>query len=145
MRRSGFTLLEMLIVLAILSIMLSIGFVWYIRYQRLEEFRASVSQVVSDLNEIRSESRRTAFHWRLTRTSSTTYTLGTTTLVKRTMALPPAISFDIANSAANVQYLTPYGNVEAANNTLRLVRADPNLAAKINIVGVTGKVVAVYE
>ena len=148
MNRAGFSLLEFIIVLAILSIILTISIGFFIRYQRLEAFRGAVSQLVADLNDTRAQARKTAFDWHLDRTSSTAYSYGygSPFLIEKKGVLPGGAEFDTtATYASSVIYNTPYGNVNASNKTIRLFRTSPDLVAKINIVGVTGKLVAVYE
>ncbi|WP_040383516.1 prepilin-type N-terminal cleavage/methylation domain-containing protein [Deinococcus apachensis] len=154
MTRHGFTLVELLIVLAILGILMSIFSVSYLRSIRAAEVREGAGQIAADLRAARSSAQRQsmpgAFKWAGTG-SLTSYTLelpsGTAT--PKTASLPRGVTFrclDGCPSTRTLVYNAPYGEMTSAINGTRFIVESqaPNIPSiEVRVVGVTGRVMLV--
>lgn len=141
MRRAGFTMLEVLIVLVVLGIVFAIGFVNLRSWVQSNTLREGASQVGADLERLRSSAWRTNSDGRMIIGSGgSTYTLvlsGSSTV----QTLPSGVSLS-AGSTTEVQYNAPYGELnDAVSNTLTLSMAGYGSSEKLYLVGVTGKVI----
>lgn len=154
MRQHGFTLIEILVVLAILGILMGIVGLSYLRSIRAAEVREGANQIAADLRAARSSAQRRstpgAFKWAGTG-SLTGYTLeipsGTAT--PKTASLPPGVTFrcvDGCPAARTLNYNAPYGEMTTMINGTRLIVESQTTnipAIEVRVVGVTGRVMLV--
>jgi prepilin-type N-terminal cleavage/methylation domain-containing protein len=142
MRRAGFTLLEILIVLAVLGIVFSIGFVNLRGWVLSNSLQEGASQVGADLERLRSSAWRNNTDGILrVGAGGSSYTLilsGSSSV----QTLPSGVSVS-AGSTGDITYTAPYGELgEATSRELTLnVAGDSSRELKLYLVGVTGKVI----
>ena len=144
-RTAGFTLIEMLIVLAILAVIFLMGTFLFFGLNRRTTVRQGLSEIAATLNRARSESQRYNTNVTFTLTGSN-YTL-TRGGVTRTYTFPTAVATTaVSGSPTTVTYLAPYGEVQQTGTAFR-VRSTTNTAVSgvVGVVGLTGKVVIFDE
>ena len=139
--QKAFTLLEMLIVLAVMGILLAIAGFNTIQWQKSEQLNAAMRDVSTTLSEARALARRTSRNAVFKVVNSSQYNLTSGTL-SRTRNLPNGVNFI---NAANyeVAFQAPYGTLSATNKSFELKFIGESWLAQVNVVGVTGKVVSV--
>ncbi|MGL4612099.1 MAG: prepilin-type N-terminal cleavage/methylation domain-containing protein [Trueperaceae bacterium] len=134
---NGFTLLELLVVLAVVTILLGIAVVNYSRYRAKLELQGAQQVFVQELNRARSDSRRLSQHQRITWTDKKLAVgdreinlsdSNTVTLVK-------------VKGSNTLSYFAPYGTIGATDYKFEL-RGRNNLVSSVYVYGVTGKVKA---
>lgn len=154
MTRHGFTLIEILIVLAILGILMGIFGLSYLRSIRAAEVREGANQIAGDLRAARASAQRRsapgAFKW-AGAGNLTGYTVeipsGTTT--PKTATLPRGVTFkclDGCPAAQTLTYNAPYGEMTSTINGTRFIveSQTPNIPSiEVRVVGITGRVMLV--
>lgn len=144
MRSHGFTLLEFLLVLAIIGILAgAFGFI-AIRALRSAELRDAAIQVTSELKRARSTAQRGSTDVTLTWTGGAggnTYTVG-----GRTYSLPNGIKLVCKTNCTTVPansltYQAPYGELSAVGSVFEIQGSSMVTPLEVRIVGVTGKVI----
>lgn len=155
MRRAaaGFSLVELLLVLAILSILLAIFGSSYVRSIRKAELRDAATGVVADLRAARSRAQRVSSAQVVSWAPGDP--VGSYVAGGQTRALPGGITLSCisgcdASAAGNrVTYLSPYGELSVDGQTpaAKILRVSSPVAGiaplDIRTVGVTGKVMLV--
>ncbi len=142
--QKGISLLELLIALAVLGLLLGVGFVSLNTYRQSLLIREAATQVATELQRIRQQARRQSLNFSFQAVEGgSTYRVGPT----RELALlagkplPPGVVFQrVPAGEGRVTFLAPYGVVDAANRTFTL-RGPGNRVLNVHIVGSTGKVV----
>ncbi|WP_082506195.1 type II secretion system protein [Deinococcus sp. Leaf326] len=143
--QEAFTLLEILVVLAIITVLMGI-FSWgLIRSIRSAELREATSQVATDLRRARSQAQRGSADVVLVFPNSSGGTSYKVDTVNKT--LPGSIQLifkgSSSGSTTNITYQAPYGELSGAVGSVYTVRSPMNGVGdlEIRIVGVTGKVI----
>jgi type II secretory pathway pseudopilin PulG len=135
---------EFLIVLAVLGILLGVGFVSLRSYQQSLIIREAATQVATELLNIRQQARRQSLDFSFqTSAGSNTYRVGRTSDLSSltSKSLPPGVVFQsVPTGGGSITFLAPYGIVNAANRTFAL-QGPGNRVLNVHIVGSTGKVV----
>ncbi|WP_135229173.1 pilus assembly FimT family protein [Deinococcus fonticola] len=149
MKISAFTLVEILIVLAIIGILAGI-FGWnVISSIRKAELREAANQVASDFRRARSQAQRgsadVAIDWTLdTNGNITAYSVaGQSRPVVNKVSMSCTTGCGSGSSITNkVTYTAPYGELGATGNVFTLRSPMTSLPSiEVRIVGVTGKVI----
>ncbi len=139
--RAGFSLIELLVVMAIAGIIFSIVTIaWKNYYQKLQ-FSNSVQIFVQELYRTRSDSRRSSDNVTLTwdAATKTLQTTNSSSELLRTKSLPLK-QLDITTGSGAITYTAPFGRV--VTNTDQYIRLDDGNGniRDILIIGVTGKI-----
>jgi prepilin-type N-terminal cleavage/methylation domain-containing protein len=166
-RQFGFTLIEMLIVIALMGILGAGALSIFARESRRAQVQSVRSQLVLDLQYARSNAQRYNCNWTVTFVSVTQYTVigptlgGTTiacgTTTTTTRDIPTSVGVQLRWKTAStsteptgqqVIYRAPFGTLLPTNNSvIEIGLATSNTApvtnpAYLKIIGITGKVVA---
>lgn len=142
--QNGISLLELLIVLAVLGLLLGVGLVSLGAYRQSLVVREAATQVATELQGIRQQARRQSLNFSFQAVEGgNTYKAGRTTELASlpSRSLPPGVVFQrVPAGGGGVTFLAPYGVVDAANRTFTL-RGPGNRVLNVHVVGSTGKVV----
>ena len=140
-RAAGFSLIEMLVVLAIISILFSIGFSALQRYQKHKEVQQAQQTLISTLNQARSDARRAS-------KDQTVSWSGDTVKVKedggdeRSLKLNDAGTVTITGvtgiSDSKVTYQAPNARADQTSFIFTL-EGRGGVSARVRVTGVTGK------
>ncbi len=138
MKRAGFTLIEILVVLAVVGILLAIGFSALTRYIARTQFNDAQQVLVQALNRARDQSRRTSQDQQVSwKGAAPNFQLRINDIP---VTLPHDIKIKEVPSGTGFKYKAPYGRVVADDRHFTLLgRFD--LEAQVRVFGVTGKVV----
>ncbi len=135
--KQGFTLLELLIVLAILAVLLGIAVNNYQRYRSRLELREAQQVLVQELNRARSDAKRLSAH------QSVAWTDKTITIGVREVKLSASGNVTLVKlkGSNTLTYFAPYGRVNTGEYEFEL-RGRSDLTSTVHVYGVTGKVKA---
>ncbi|GIW33609.1 Tfp pilus assembly protein FimT/FimU [Meiothermus sp.] len=140
----GVSLVEFLIVLAVLGILLGVGFVSLRSYQESLAIREAATQVATELLNIRQQARRQSVNFSFQAdANSSTYGVGPSSSLPQLpqKTLPQGVTFQsVPAGEGRVTFLAPYGIVDVANRTY-VLQGPGNRILNVHIVGSTGKVV----
>jgi prepilin-type N-terminal cleavage/methylation domain-containing protein len=148
--RAGFTLIEILIVIAIIGVLLAVGIPNIIRENRVTAVRQVATQLQADLEELRSKSIR--FNRNATFTFGTnSYTrqvpsseAGGFTSAVRTIPAGLSVTYVTTStpSADTFVYEAPIAQVSPAVRGFQVTfNSDPSVQLFVKVIGVTGKAV----
>lgn len=147
--RQGFTLLEILVVLAIIGILLGIFGLNLIRSIRTAELREAATQVATDFRRARAQAQRGSVGMTVSvlRTGGNTYTVTSLTGGTKSRAVPNNVTLKCKTNCGTglntaVSYQAPYGELGATGSVFTLQSPVIGIQdLEIRIVGVTGKVI----
>lgn len=131
-RWAGFTLLELLVVLAVLGVLLALATPSYLRWRDASLLRQAQTLVAAELDRARSEAKRT--------NSPRSVTWTATSFAGR----PLEGGVTIASPPQTVTYVQPYGTLQAVGGTLpayEITLRRGTRSAPVRVVGVFGKAV----
>jgi prepilin-type N-terminal cleavage/methylation domain-containing protein len=133
----GFTLLELLIVIAVVALLLGIAATNYAYYRTRLELRQAQQVLVQELNRARSDARR------LSQTQVVTWTDKSITVGTRevTLSSSGAVTLVKLKGANSLEYSAPYGTIRSTDYAFEL-RGPGKLTNTVYVYGVTGKVKA---
>jgi type IV pilus assembly protein PilA len=133
--RRGFTMIEIIIVLAVLAILLAIATPNYQRWRASVQVQQMAQQLAQDISKQRSEARRTNTSKTLT-VASNQYSLnGNTITMPSTISLTP-------DASTSLTFAPPYGSSGSPLRTFTLTwKSNTSIERKVRVVGVMGKVI----
>ena len=134
-RQRGFTLIEMLIVCAILAILLGIGMVNFQKFRNNLELRQAQQTLVQELNRARSDSRR------LSQDQTVTWTSSQLMIGTRTVDFSDSIQLVKTIGSNDLVYTAPYGRLKLTDYLFELRHGE--LKREVRVYGVTGKIKAI--
>ena len=139
--QAGFTLLELLVIMAILGIIAGIFGLQLLRTIRQNELRDAAYQLIGDLRRARTGAQKLGVDNTVSIVANTsTYTLLVDTTTK-TYTLPHGVRVNPVGATTDLTYKPPFGTLAANGASWRLTSpADANLNLWVNAVGITGKV-----
>lgn len=147
MRPSGFTLIEFLIVIAILGILVGLVGFGTVRSARAAELREAATQVATDLRRARSQAQRGSTNVTVSWDAGNSVRYQVSGSERR---LPGTVTLNCTSNCSGsgtsgnlVTYTAPYGELAGATGkVLRLASSFPGLTPlEVRVVGVTGKVI----
>lgn len=145
MNRQGFTLLEVLVVLAIIGILMGILGWSSIRSIRTAELREAATQVATDFRRARSQAQRGSADVVLVLPGSDGGTSYTAHTVNKTLPNNVKVICKTtcgSGTTTNITYQAPYGELGAAGSVFTVKSPMSGINdLEIRIVGVTGKVI----
>ncbi|MBX8464251.1 prepilin-type N-terminal cleavage/methylation domain-containing protein [Deinococcus sp. RIT780] len=136
----GFTLIEVLIVMAVLGIVLAIAGNSLLGYLQSQQMREAAQQVAGDLERVRSGAMRYNRDATFEIISSTSYRM-TVNGASETVTLPDSAQITSTPANAILTYSAPYSELSSAQATIVVKRTGSTKQTTLRTVGVTGKVV----
>ena len=139
MNRRGFSLFELLIVLAILGAVLSVGYASLRPLMLKSRLRQASAEVAASLQRARSLAQKANVDARWEIVDSDTYRLKLGARVIEQHDLPDGVTFSSPAPGNYFKYHAPYG--ERQPTAAKIVLSSHGEQAEIRLVGITGKVV----
>jgi prepilin-type N-terminal cleavage/methylation domain-containing protein len=134
-KHKGFSMIEMLVVIAVLGILMAIATPNYRRWRASVQVNQMAEQFVQEINKQRSEAKRT------NSTRSISFATNSYTSTS-TMTMPSTIVFEAVSSTANLSFQSPYGTSNEPLRTFKFRWAnDPSIERTVRVVGVMAKVI----
>jgi prepilin-type N-terminal cleavage/methylation domain-containing protein len=159
-RNAGYTLLELLIVIAIIGILSAIGFNSFSVYRQTQRINQARSEVAVAIERVRQYTRRYNVTYSIKFNADKTYVSTTkdssgaiTQLAGPPVTVLPQISGSIPSDMSfttnadgtglnEIVYRAPFGRVDASKGCIGIAlnAVGRNFGSEIHVVGVTGKV-----
>jgi prepilin-type N-terminal cleavage/methylation domain-containing protein len=145
--KSGITLIEILIVVAIISILLTIGLMSFRRYTWRTELRQAQNLIVNTINQARSDTRRTSLDT-FVQWSSTSVGVGTdlADIAMKSLDDHGNVSITevtgVTNGMTNFNYVAPNGRRNGSDSIVFTLQGRGNTQGTVKVIGVTGKAFA---
>ena len=146
----GFTLVELLAVLAIIGIVTAVIVAFSADSYRKTQLRDGATQLVADLNRARAQAQRTSSDSVVTLTTAAvgspdanyaTQWAGATTATNKALPAPIRVApYNSTYSLGAIRYSAPYGEVTATGILWEVSSLSTTSKLYIKAVGVTGKV-----
>lgn len=144
MTQRGLTLIELLIVIVIIGILTTVGFVNLLNAQHSTLVHQASTELAANLRTARSDAQRYDENVRfaLPENPATSYIL-TYGTINRQVELPQGTQLKVVAGSSSVTYNAPFGETDAVNREyqVRLARPGSSPTMYIKLVGITGKVV----
>lgn len=141
--KEGFTLLELLIVLAVVGVLAALGLSSFVNAQRNAQLSEAAAQFATDLQRARSTAQRynqdASLVLVLDDPSSYILTLDGPPTTRR---LPHGAQVQLVRGNSNITYSAPYGEVDAADRSFAVSSPRTDKVRAVRIIGVTGKVIS---
>lgn len=138
-KRSGTTLVELLITLAVLGSLVAVASVSLISFQHQVALQQAATQFATDLTLARSKARRSSINWEVSVMGPTQYRLRDNSTRSTVLSLPAGVQF-ASSSFGSIVFEAPYGLVSSAP-VETLLEGKGGRRLMVNIVGLGGKVV----
>ncbi|WP_295817548.1 Tfp pilus assembly protein FimT/FimU [uncultured Deinococcus sp.] len=161
---AGVTLIELLIVIAILGILLALGMVNYARWRASSAVMQGAQEFAQAVRTTRSGAKRANACWQIApvsfTASNTEYHVreysgptcpatAATLLRTRTFSMPPgtllvrvSAAGTVSTTPSTINFVPPYGSTDGAADTFRVQWAsDPSISRTVRVTGVFGKVI----
>jgi len=136
--RPGFTIIELILVLAILAILMSVGYATLRPLAVKHRVQQGAADVTASLQRVRSFAQRENVGASWTRVDDDTYrlTLDTQTIDRD---LPSGLKFSLPPAGTTITYTAPFGEIAATPVRIRI--EGYGYKAEVRVIGVTGKVI----
>lgn len=146
-RQAGFSLIELLIVIAILGILLALGIVNYTRSIRAAEVREGAALISSQLRQARSEAQKNSVDMVMTWDAAGRYGIAPAGSTITLQSLPNNLRLRCVTTCAgsSVRFSAPFGELANGTGTVWQVSSpqDGIRPYEVRLVGVTGKAMMV--
>jgi prepilin-type N-terminal cleavage/methylation domain-containing protein len=140
MKRSGISLMEVLIVVAVISVLMTVGFMAFRRYTASTELRAAQQTVVQAINRARSDARRLSQN-RVVQWTATGIGSNDTVANIVPQSLSDSGRVSITSGTNTITYIAPNGRTNGTTFNI-ILQGREGLQATVRVVGVTGKAFA---
>lgn len=140
--RAGFTLLELLLVIAILGIIFGI-FSWFLlRNLRQTELREAAAQLIADLRRSRSNAQQSGRVSTLELSPlKTAYSLKVGSGAPRTVGLPHRVTVEAQVGGSRVVNQPPFGTLDDTGLVWKLQSPSySDMRLYVKVIGITGRV-----
>jgi prepilin-type N-terminal cleavage/methylation domain-containing protein len=148
----GFTLLEIIVVVAVLGVLFAIGGFYSVRYRDISSLREAQLQLAKDFERARSYSKRYSYDYKITiDLSSNKYDIapkGGATGYPEIHSKPvnnvkfTSLLLNGSSSTADVVYSAPLGRLDSKNVSIQIgFISGSSIKTKIDLIGVTGLVI----
>ena len=138
-KRSGATLVELLIALGVLGSLVAVASASLISFQHHVALQQAATQFATDLALARSKARRSSINWEVTVIGPTQYRLRDSSARSTAFSLPAGVQF-ASSSFGSIVFEAPYGLVSSAP-VETVLEGKGGRRLMVNIVGLGGKVV----
>jgi type II secretory pathway pseudopilin PulG len=139
MKTKAFTLLELLLVLATLSILLLLGITGWLSFRARLTLQQAQQSFVQELNRARSDSRKLSVDQTISWTGSSVTVSAAG--AERVTHFPQGVSLVQERGYESLSYSAPYGRNERTADYRFLLKNPSGQEARVIVYGVTGQVV----
>ena len=136
---SGFTPIEVMVVMAIIGILFTLGGFQYQNVQKREQFKKAQREVISSLNRARSLTRRSSTDQAISWNSGKVTTISVS---GQNISLSHGVTLKVIapSSLSGFSYLAPFGRKSIDETITMLLEDLHGNFAKIYIYGASGKI-----
>lgn len=148
-KKSGFTIIEFLIVIAMIGILAGIGIPNYLTWRANTITREAAQQFARDVDRLRTEAKRenTMKTISVAEGGGTTYNWidgDETGTVERTISLPAGTTITPQGTTTSFTFRPPYGTIVAVPSRFDYViqwQSDPSIRRTVRVLAIMGKVI----
>jgi len=146
LKRSGFTLLEGLVVLAVLGVLMVLATPSYLRWRANTVTNEAALQFARDIERTRTEAKRRNTPMRIELASDTAaqgyLRIDLVSGARTSISLPPGVRLERLGASRGATFSPPYGTTDAPLRSFAVNwQNDASIVRTVRIVGVTGKVI----